>query len=1118
MATRVVGGVAIKAIPDVRGFNTELRNKLRALPQTKVVIEAELSDASVQKIRAQLQSLADRIDVKVSPTLDRDSASRMLDDLTEAEERRRDAAEAASAEQQRNERETERQAKRAEEAVRMSMGRIRALQAEIARNFDRDVGRGIEIDDRYLQRVEDKFNDSVQRMRDDLELKFEATLPDAELMDVRAKVEALLAENQGRNITFDADLDSAAARAKLLALTRDRDVDITVRVNRSALDAAAQTLAYLTGVRTLGESGRSFVNFMRTVDENLPKLAFMFTSISAITSSMVGLLTSLLSFGAGVVKILPLFLTLPGLLLGAVTAIGLMSVAWADVGKHLDSLTPKFTRLGDIISDSYWAEARGPILDLVNGLMPQLESSMERASRALGSFTGALADSFARELAGGRLERIFETFEEGFGILERGTDSFAGVIVNLAQIGGTYFPALAGWINDIAGRFDSWLTDIQADGRLEKWIKDATREMGFLWEGIEAGGGMLRGFWLAAEAAGAGGMAGFAKVMGEWNEAVNSPSAQFALTQIFAGGRAAASSFGNAIGHLLSGLGRVSPLVRDFMTVTGMAFDELGRLFGDMLGSEGLWTGFSSLMGDLRSGFERLLPAAEPFANKMGQAAEFVGTMADSFAGPMAEAIIALEEPVTRIFDALGPLVEKTGAWLESIITSDEAQGVLDSIAGTVETLATELGKLFDSEALNTALYDALVIVDAVIQGIGDALPGVNGLLDKTLGLIDSLLPRLESAESTGDTLGRVVGGFFAWASLLPMLVQGVFSLGTALVVTLDTGVRFVKTAVLGVLGAFALGIQWVGEVAAAVWDGIVNWDFASIGENISDINIDYGRMFEELNSEVEVEGAFAAEQFERAWNDYNALDADLQVQQEWAQIYAQEGAEAAQAFLDSVTGGVAAGQPDVNSSVGGSVDQAVTAAAERARQGVVPGAALADGMASGVTNNRAAVANATTAAVNGAASGASGAATAGGQQLGANIGQGIADGISWADWAIRQSATSAVRRALAAAQGAAEIASPSKLFRREVGAYIGEGIALGIEDGTARIEAAAVGAIPVPASIDWSGTMLDPGDTTSADGGAGVVQNIYAQPGMDEFVVGTIAGRELASALRRSV
>lgn len=74
-------------------------------------------------------------------------------------------------------------------------------------------------------------------------------------------------------------------------------------------------------------------------------------------------------------------------------------------------------------------------------------------------------------------------------------------------------------------------------------------------------------------------------------------------------------------------------------------------------------------------------------------------------------------------------------------------------------------------------------------------------------------------------------------------------------------------------------------------------------------------------------------------------------------------------------------------------------------------------------------------------------AATGGATAIGANIARGIAAGISSGSGAIAAAARSAVQAAVAAAKAAAAISSPSKLFRDEVGVFIGLGVAEGIED-----------------------------------------------------------------------
>jgi predicted nucleic acid-binding Zn-ribbon protein len=82
---------------------------------------------------------------------------------------------------------------------------------------------------------------------------------------------------------------------------------------------------------------------------------------------------------------------------------------------------------------------------------------------------------------------------------------------------------------------------------------------------------------------------------------------------------------------------------------------------------------------------------------------------------------------------------------------------------------------------------------------------------------------------------------------------------------------------------------------------------------------------------------------------------------------------------------------------------------------------------------------------------------------LGEDFGQGIADGIKIKDGAVGAAAIAQIREAVKAAKKAAEIKSPSRVARREIGAQLGEGNKLGIEDTTPDVEQAArhqIGAI----------------------------------------------------------
>ena len=69
--------------------------------------------------------------------------------------------------------------------------------------------------------------------------------------------------------------------------------------------------------------------------------------------------------------------------------------------------------------------------------------------------------------------------------------------------------------------------------------------------------------------------------------------------------------------------------------------------------------------------------------------------------------------------------------------------------------------------------------------------------------------------------------------------------------------------------------------------------------------------------------------------------------------------------------------------------------------------------------------------------------------KVGGDITKGIAEGAEDEEWTLSGSLKRLVSRAVAAAKKAAGIESPSKLFKKEVGRWIGRGVAVGVDDST---------------------------------------------------------------------
>ncbi|MBC1913078.1 tape measure protein [Listeria booriae] len=246
-------------------------------------------------------------------------------------------------------------------------------------------------------------------------------------------------------------------------------------------------------------------------------------------------------------------------------------------------------------------------------------------------------------------------------------------------------------------------------------------------------------------------------------------------------------------------------------------------------------------------------------------------------------------------------------------------------------------------------------------------------------------------------------------------------------------------------LGALAVIMEQRGAQGATGFiNALKSGDYISAGLNVNKGVLD---SIDKLPAAMFVDGNLGKDQFIAAIKsgDYQAAGAYLSdgvktgVDPFKAKM-SEAGSQGGKNFADGVKGK----QSDANS--------AGATLASKAKQGANPivpnlknlgssgGQSLADGLG-----------NKTSAAFNSGAavsqSGKSGAESVGGwDSVGSNMGAGISAGLRSAAESVGTAAANVVRSAMAAAQREGQIKSPSRLMRDQVGKYLAEGVAVGMD------------------------------------------------------------------------
>lgn len=569
------------------------------------------------------------------------------------------------------------------------------------------------------------------------------------------RVEEIRKRAERNKINLGVNAQTLAAAQQIRYTARDRIVNLIVRVSKTSIASALATFAALSGARLSWKWMDTLLDKVKNLDKLLPSIINWTSGITALIAAIGGSISGLSGIGAGLFQITPALLVVPGLIMNAVGSLTVLFVALKHAGTELAVLGDNMNELGQIINTQFWTRARQPIIDLVQNLMPQLRSSFTELAAGVGDFTAALARAFGEEFANGRLASIFTGIAEGWRILGTGAAGFAGAIVNLTEIAARYTPRLARWFVRQANTFDAFLTSIATDGRLERWMEGAIDSMYALWDATRGFAGVLAGIWRAADNAGSGGLRGFADLMLEWRNVVNSAKFQTGLEAIFRGSAVAMDAFGDAIislGNL------VANMPKQFETFVGSVGGFLGGVFDaafKALDNANFRVGLDGFSQGLQVALAGIKPALDPiartFGNFLGLLGDLAGNLLPTAAGVLADLMPALDGLIRAVQPVLAPLGE---AVLQ--VSGTLGPAIADFVSAASPLFQQVIGELADALVQLAPAIAALVdVLSDVVQSLGQWAENNKGFFE---GIEDALTPdNLEWISEVKDAVGDFV-------------------------------------------------------------------------------------------------------------------------------------------------------------------------------------------------------------------------------------------------------------------------------------------------------------------------------------------------------------------------
>lgn len=617
---------------------------------------------------------------------------------------------------------------------------------------------------------------------------------------------------QKANDTFnmDVDLETAAARAHLAYFTRPRTIDIFAEFKGTDFGKIMSGMTTgATGVRGVQNEWQKLVNVFDKFDEVVPKWSLLGAVFTSVGAGALNLSRTAGSAGASLVMMSKAALAAPGALLGVTAAFGAGYSAVKNYADYIDVSTTKLGGLQKKLSDSFWSEAKQPVIDMMNALGDSKSvENMNDVADAEGRIVANAARIVAQEPYVDRINSILGNTVKGVNALDPGVQAATASVVRLGDSTSSYLPRMANYVSRNTTLMAQWVDEAERTGKVTQAMEKAIEQGGYLMSSVKSAGGILKGtFGTLAE--GENGIEKFSDALSRADRAVNGVKFQTTLTAWADGAKQASGKFHDSF----SEIGDAAYELRD---TTKQAFVDAGSMVSTGIGSISSLAGKSKqgiadFSNGVSEGFQKAFRAVDSAAPMFDSLLSMGGELSDTFGGTLgntlksaAPTIKVLADGASTMAQAFGKLPAPVQAMVGMYATFGKAgisaynslkRGMLQNIESTLQYRKTlsQLGITSQETAISMSeLVRAMARLKSgqtagVLTGEVSNIRQMGAAADETTAKLN----RMNRAQAGGSAAAGVAAGIGSAG-----LVRGVGEAAEG--ATRKTGL--LKTALSGVV------------------------------------------------------------------------------------------------------------------------------------------------------------------------------------------------------------------------------------------------------------------------------------------------------------------------------
>lgn len=502
-----------------------------------------------------------------------------------------------------------------------------------------------------------RLRETAEKVKLNPDAKYEVNL-DLDMSRAEERIKEFKDKND--TLDMDVDLETAAARAHLMYFTRPRTVDIFAEFKGTDFGKIMKGMTTgATGISGVQNQWQKLVNVFDRFDEVVPKWSMLGAIFTSVGAGALNLARTAGSAGASLVTMSKAALAAPGALLGVSAAFGAGYVAVSNYADYVDVASTKLGGLQKKLSDSFWSEAKQPVIDMMNALGGNgFVDGMKKVSSAEGKIAANAAKIVAQGEYVSRINSILGNTVKGVKSLNPGVQDVTKSVIRLGDMTSSYLPRMANYVSRNAAGMAQWVDEAERTGKVTQAMEKAIEQVGYLMSSVKSLGGILKGtFGTLAE--GENGIEKFSDALSRADRAVNGVKFQATLSAWADGAKQASGKFHDSFREI----GDAAYELRD---TTKQVFVDAGSMVSTGIGSVSSMlgkskTGIADFSDGVSEGFQKLFRSIDSAQPMFDSLLSMVGELSDTFGGTLANTLKSAAPTIKVLADGASTMAQAFG-------------------------------------------------------------------------------------------------------------------------------------------------------------------------------------------------------------------------------------------------------------------------------------------------------------------------------------------------------------------------------------------------------------------------------------------------------------------------